>query len=136
MSSSVATSAAEHVCAPCIICSAHAWCSSHYLSTSVLPLLKAMHHMCLFSWYYIHSIHSPTGSGFSLVQHTIIIIIIIIGTTARFQPMPSFEVSTNCLCPLQHFSNFSPLTSWRHPSRRPPISTLACPFAFFLLLLQ
>ena len=52
MSSSLATSVAEHVCTPRIICSGHAWCQGHYLSTSVLPLLKAMHCTCLFSWYY------------------------------------------------------------------------------------
>ena len=57
MSSSLATSAAEHVCTPHIICSGHAWCPGHYLSTSVLPLLTAMHHICLLSWYYTYSIH-------------------------------------------------------------------------------
>ncbi len=35
----------------------HAWCPGHYLSTSVLPLLKAMHRICLFSWYYTYTIH-------------------------------------------------------------------------------
>jgi hypothetical protein len=30
---------------PHIICSGHAWRSGHYLSPSVLPLLKAMHHI-------------------------------------------------------------------------------------------
>ena len=59
MSSSLATSAAEHVCMPHIICSRHAWCPGHYLSTSVLPLLKAMHHICLLSWYYTYSTHRP-----------------------------------------------------------------------------
>jgi len=57
MSNSLATSAAERVCTPSIIYSGHAWCPGHYLSTSVLPLLKAMHHICLFSWYYTYSIH-------------------------------------------------------------------------------
>jgi len=57
MSSSLAMSAAEHVCMSRIICSGHVWCPGHYLSTSVLPLLKAMHHICLFSWYYTYSIH-------------------------------------------------------------------------------
>ena len=57
MSSSLATSAAECVCTPSIICSGQAWCPGHYLSTSVLPLLKAMYHICLFSWYYTYSIH-------------------------------------------------------------------------------
>ena len=47
----------KHVCTPHIICSGHAWCPGHYLSMSVLPLLKAMHHICLFSWYYTYSIH-------------------------------------------------------------------------------
>jgi len=42
---------------PRIICSGHAWCPGHYLSTSVLLLLKAIHHICLFSWYYTYSIH-------------------------------------------------------------------------------
>ena len=46
-----------NVCMPHIICSGHAWCPGHYLTTSVLPLLKAMHHVCLFSWYYTYSIH-------------------------------------------------------------------------------
>ena len=45
MSSSLATSAAECVYTPRIICSGHAWCPGHYLSTYVLPLLKAMHHI-------------------------------------------------------------------------------------------
>jgi hypothetical protein len=49
MSSSLVTSATEHVCTPHIICSRHAWCPGHYLSASVLPLLKATHHICLFS---------------------------------------------------------------------------------------
>ena len=35
----------------------HAWCPGHYLSRSVLPLLKAMHRICLFSWYYTYFIH-------------------------------------------------------------------------------
>ena len=40
-------------------CSAHAWCQH------VLPLLIAMHHICLFSWYYTYcNTPSPTGSGF------------------------------------------------------------------------
>jgi len=34
-----------------------AGCPGHYLSTSALPLLKAMHRICLFSWYYTYSIH-------------------------------------------------------------------------------
>jgi len=49
-------SAAECVCMPHIIHSGHAWCPGHYLSISVLPLLKAMHRICLFSWYYTHTI--------------------------------------------------------------------------------
>ena len=44
-------SAAELVCTPCIIC------SGLYMSTSVLPMLKPMHHIYLFSWYYTYSIH-------------------------------------------------------------------------------
>ena len=35
----------------------HAWCPGYYLSTSVLPLLEAMHRICLFSWYYTYTIH-------------------------------------------------------------------------------
>ena len=46
-----------NVSMPCIICSEHAWCPGHYFSTSVLPLLKATHYICLFSWYYTYSIH-------------------------------------------------------------------------------
>jgi len=34
----------------------HAWCPGHYLSTSVPPLLKTMHRICLFSWYYTYFI--------------------------------------------------------------------------------
>ena len=60
-----------------------------------------------------------------------VIIIIIIVTTARFEPRHSLEASASCLCPLQLFSNLCPLTSWRHPSPRRPILTLACPFTFF-----
>ena len=80
MSSFLATSGAERVSTPCIICSGHAWCPGHDLSMSVLPLLKAMHHICLFSWYYTYSIHLHqlavhfTGAThithISLVQHT------------------------------------------------------------------
>jgi len=57
MSSTLAMSAAERVCMPCIICSGHAWWLGHYLSASVLTLLKAMHHIWLFSWHYTYSIH-------------------------------------------------------------------------------
>jgi hypothetical protein len=64
------------------------------------------------------------------------LIIIIIGTTAHFEPRSSSEASASCSYSLQHSSSFSPLTSWHHPSRRPPILVLAYPFAFFLLLLQ
>ena len=52
MSSTLATSADERVCTLRIICIGHAWCP-----TSVLPLLKAMHHICLFSWHYTYSVH-------------------------------------------------------------------------------
>jgi hypothetical protein len=65
-----------------------------------------------------------------------IIIIIIIGTTAHFEPRPSSEASTSLPYSLQHSSSFSLPTSWHPPSRRPPILVLAYPFAFFLLLLQ
>jgi hypothetical protein len=65
-----------------------------------------------------------------------IIIIIIIGATARFEPRPSPEASASRPCSLQHSSSFSPLMSWHHPPRRPPILASAYPFAFFLLLLQ
>jgi hypothetical protein len=37
---------------------------------------------------------------------------------------------------LQHSSSFSPPASLHHPSRRPPILVLVCPFVFFLLLMQ
>jgi len=57
MSSSLATSAAECVCTPHIICSGNAWCPGHYLSQPVLPLFRGIHHICLFSWYYTYSIH-------------------------------------------------------------------------------
>jgi hypothetical protein len=40
-----------NVCTPRIICSGHAWCQH------VLLLFIAMHHICLFSWYYTYSIH-------------------------------------------------------------------------------
>jgi len=67
---------------------------------------------------------------------SIIIIIIIIGTTALFEPRSSLEVSVSCPYSLPHSSSFSPSTSWHPPSRRLPILVLAFPFAFFLLLLQ
>ena len=57
MSSSLAMLSAERVCMPRIICSGHAWSPGHYLSASLLPLLKAMHRICLVSWYYTYSIH-------------------------------------------------------------------------------
>jgi len=57
MCSSLAMSAVEHVCTPHIICNGHACCPCHYLSTTVMPLLKAMHGICLFSWYYTYTIH-------------------------------------------------------------------------------
>jgi hypothetical protein len=46
----------------------------------------------------------------------IITIIIIIGTTALSEPRPSLEASASCPYSLQHFSSFSPPTSWHHPS--------------------
>jgi len=51
MSSSLATSAAERISMPCMICRGHAWCQH------VLPLLIAMHRICLFAQYYRYSIH-------------------------------------------------------------------------------
>jgi len=45
-----------------------------------------------------------------------IIIIIIIGTTAPLEPSPSSEASASCHYSLQHFSSFSPPTSWHLPS--------------------
>jgi hypothetical protein len=39
------------------------------------------------------------------------IIIIIIGTTAHFEPRPSSEASASCPYSLQHSSSFSPPTS-------------------------
>jgi hypothetical protein len=44
-----------------------------------------------------------------------IIIIIIIGATARFGPRPSSEASASRPCSLQHSSSFSPPMSWHHP---------------------
>jgi len=64
------------------------------------------------------------------------IMIIIIGTTAHFEPRPSSEASASCPYSLQHSSSFSPPTSWHHPSRLPPILVLVYHFAFFVLLLQ
>ena len=80
MSSSLAMSAAEHVCTPRIICSGHAWCQGHYLSTSVLPLLKAMHCTCLFScithnpytftnWCYTHHTQKSKHTSYFKVCH-------------------------------------------------------------------
>jgi hypothetical protein len=66
----------------------------------------------------------------------IIIIIIIIGSTALSEPRPSLEASASCPYSLQLYFSLSPPTSWHHPSRRPPILVLVCPFTFFLLLLQ
>jgi len=48
----------------------------------------------------------------------VIIIIIIIGATSRFEPRHSSEASASRPCSLQHSSSFSPPTSWHHPSRR------------------
>jgi hypothetical protein len=67
---------------------------------------------------------------------TTTIIIIIIGTTALFEPRLSLEASASCPYSLQHSSSFSPPTSWHLPSNRPPVMVLVCPFAFFLLLPQ
>jgi hypothetical protein len=66
----------------------------------------------------------------------IIIIIIILGTTALSEPRIFLEASASWTYSLQHSSSFSPPTFWYHPSRRPPILVLVCPFSFFLLLLQ
>jgi len=63
-------------------------------------------------------------------------IIIIIGTTALFEPRPSLEASATCPYSLPKTSSFSSPTSWHPSSRRLPILVLAFPFAFFLLLLQ
>jgi hypothetical protein len=67
-SSSLAKSAAERVCSPCIICSGHAWCPGDYLSTSALPLLKAMHHF----YAYFHGItYTPyIFTNWCNTQHT------------------------------------------------------------------
>ena len=64
------------------------------------------------------------------------IIVIIIGTTALFEPRPSSEASTSSPYSLQHSFNFSPSTSWHLPSHHLPILVSACPFVFFLLPLQ
>ena len=79
-----------------------------------------------------------------IIYHVVIIIycptfvdiIIIIGTTAPFEPRPSSEASASCPYPLQHSSNFSPPTSWHLPSHHLPISVSTCPSVFFLLPLQ
>ena len=49
-----------------------------------------------------------------------LIIIIIIGTTARFEPRPSFEAFASCPSSLQRSSIFSLPASCRLPSRPPP----------------
>jgi hypothetical protein len=66
------------------------------------------------------------------------IIIIIIGTTALFEPRPSSEASASRPYSLHHSSSFSLPSSWHPPSRRPPIVVLAYPFAliFFKLVQQ
>jgi len=64
------------------------------------------------------------------------VIIIIIGTTAPFEPRSSSEASASCPYPLHHSSNFSPPTSWHLPSHHLPFSVSACPSVFFLLPLQ
>ena len=51
----------------------------------------------------------------------IIIIIIIIDTTAPFEPRPYSEASASCPYSLQHSSNFSPSTFWHLPSHHLPI---------------
>ena len=66
----------------------------------------------------------------------IIIIIIIIGTTAPFEPRPSSEVSASCPYSLQRSSDFYPPTSSHLPSYHLPILVSACPSVFFLLPLQ
>ena len=43
-----------------------------------------------------------------------VLIIIIIGTTAPFEPRPSSEASASCPSSLQHSSNFSPPNSWHN----------------------
>ena len=52
---------------PCIICSGHAWCSGHSLPVNICTATVESHapYLCLFSWYYIYSIHLH-----QLVQHT------------------------------------------------------------------
>ena len=61
----------------------------------------------------------------------VIIIIIIIGATALFEPRPSLEASASCLYSLQHSFSFSPPTSWHPRSHRLPILVLAFPFVSF-----
>ena len=73
----------------------------------------------------------------SLLWHFVLNIIIInSGTTAHFGPRPSSETFAIRPCLLRHSSNVFPPTSWHHPSLHLPILIQACPFAFFLLLLQ
>ena len=66
----------------------------------------------------------------------LLFIIIIIGTTAPFEPRPSSEASASCPYSLQHSSNSSPPTSWHLPSHHLPILVSACPSVSFLLPLQ
>jgi hypothetical protein len=51
---------------------------------------------------------AASGTGFT--HH--IIIIIIIGATAQFEPRPSSEASASRPCSLQHSSSFFPPMSW------------------------
>ena len=66
----------------------------------------------------------------------LLLYVVMIGTTAIFEPRPSLEASASFPYSLQDSSSFSPPPSWHLPSRRLPILVLAFTFAFLLLLLQ
>ena len=80
-------------------------------------------------WTLLSLLYTPTGC---CVEHCwvcdihLIIIIIIIGTTARFEPWPSSEASASCPYSLQHSSSSPPPTSWHLPSHHLPILVSAC----------
>jgi hypothetical protein len=58
--------------------------------------------------------------------------IIIVITTAQFEPRPSSETSASHPYSSQISPSFSLPTSWHHPSRRPPILVLAYPLVLMM----
>ena len=82
---SLAMSAAECVCTPRIICSGHA--------VNICPATVESHALYLPVFMVLHILHttSPTGSGFSLVQHTSHIKI---KTHFILQSLPWFQQTT------------------------------------------